>query len=102
MNEDITKEPVEKFAQALKEEFQRHEMLDGGINHLDYLMLWKWIRLHDRQTILSLMAFAEMLGRTSDPLANFSEAMHLWLNEWHNTGRGEDAGNETEQNEVVH
>ena len=81
-------EAMSKFAIALRDEFEDHPPFEDCLTPSDFMTLWRYLRMYPRRTITSLLTWAEILSSTKDPLTHFTEAMEMFLTEWHETGRG--------------
>ena len=55
------------------------EELEGCMTAEDYADLWDYARLRTKDELIGLLAFAEMLDRSRDPVSSFASSMLLWL-----------------------
>ena len=93
----MNEEDMNKFAKALKNEFETHPRLEDCLTPTEMLGLWRYLRVHSRHELVALLTFGELMS-TEEPIKGFSEAMNDWLNKWHEIGETEPE----ETPEVIH
>ena len=60
-------------------EVEEHPELDDCMSAEEFVELWEYARLRTREEMLGLLAFGEMMERTSQPLTSFASSMLMWL-----------------------
>ena len=74
----MNEKEMNKFAKALKKEFETYPRLEDCLTPTEMLELWRYLRVHSRHELIALMTFGEMMS-TEEPIKGFSEAMTDWL-----------------------
>ena len=78
---DYSKERIAELVDTLCTDLVEHPPLDGCMGLEDYLDTWQYARLWTKSEHIALLAFAELINRTNDPMHSFTVAMLDWLND---------------------
>ncbi len=78
---DYSKEKIAKLVESLCTDLVANPPLEGCMQLEDYLDAWQYARLWDKNEHLALLAFAEMINRTQDPMNAFTHAMLSWMDD---------------------